>query len=108
MFVMFSPAGTRTQKPSEGSQLSASDAIVKNSNNVQFTVEEMVARPYGFCRHVWAPSFHQLLSFVYSQIQGPVSSSKYFSKRHKKMAPAAQMSANVIIHTMITAQFDTQ
>jgi hypothetical protein len=38
MFVMFSPADTRTQKPSEGSQLSASDAIVKNSNNVQFTV----------------------------------------------------------------------
>jgi hypothetical protein len=24
------------------------------------------------------------------------------------MAPAAQMSANVINHTMITAQFDTQ
>jgi hypothetical protein len=50
----------------------------------------------------------RLPSFVYSQIQGPVSSSKYFSKRHKKMAPAAQMSANVINQTMITAQFDTQ
>jgi hypothetical protein len=43
------------------------------------------------------------LSFVYSQVQGPVSFSKCFSKRHKKIAPAAQMSANVNNHTMITA-----
>src|SRR4030088_2994012 len=32
MFVIFPPPGHRTQKPSEESQLRASDAIVKNSN----------------------------------------------------------------------------
>ena len=118
MFVMFSPAGTRTQKPSEGSQINASDAIVKNSNNVQFTFRgDAIARPYGFLPSCSCAQLHRLLckvrgvgclSFVYSQIQGPGSFSKYFSKRHKKIAPPAQMSANVIDHTMITAQFDTQ
>src|SRR5258706_7750239 len=34
MFLIFPPSGTRTQKPSEESQLRASDAIVKNSNKL--------------------------------------------------------------------------
>lgn len=44
IFVIFPPAGTRTQKPSEESQLRASDAIVKNSNNGTLCVE---APPIG-------------------------------------------------------------
>jgi hypothetical protein len=74
--------------------------------------QDLMAFPCHFPAPSFISSYARLAALAvypfYSQIQGPVSSSKCFSKCHKKTAPAAQIAANVINHTMITAQFDTQ